>query len=146
MRGAEKEEGKCSQLEDGKVECCQRHYLSRFPKVRSEFQLLRMGPERPVSAAKVARLASHNDGWVDMDAPYVTSSNLCCGYSSSNIGSSTVCTTDVHSSTPHEPTNAFIDLSCARSYTLATQPIRDSLYSWQKISPRSEGSSNRAAS
>jgi hypothetical protein len=30
--GAEKEDGKCSQLEDGKVERCKHHWLSRFPK------------------------------------------------------------------------------------------------------------------
>jgi len=60
--------------------------------------------------------------------------------------SSTVCTAGVHSSASHEPTNALIDFPCTHSHTLATQPIRDSLYCRQKISSRSKGPSYCTAS
>ena len=37
-------------------ERCQRHYLSRFPKVRSEFQLPRVGPDEPWKGRARARV------------------------------------------------------------------------------------------
>ena len=133
MLGAEKEDGKCSQLEDGKVECCEHQRLSRFPKVGSEFKFLgcdRVSLAHAATTAAVDRI-SRDDGWVDVDAQYVASYWT---YSSTHLCSSTVCTAGVHSSTSHEPTNTntntLIDFTCTRSHTLATQPIRDSLYCW----------------
>jgi len=58
--------------------------------------------------------------------------------------SSTISTPADHTSTSHEPANAPFDLPCARSYSLSAQPIRDSLYCWQKISPCLKGSFNRS--
>ena len=88
---------------------------------------------------------SRDDGWVDVDAQYVTSYRLSVFFDS-HLCSSTVCTAGIDSSTSHEHTNSLIDFPCTRSHTLPTQPICDSLYYWQKISPRSKGPSNCTAS
>jgi hypothetical protein len=59
--------------------------------------------------------------------------------------SSTISAAASHSSTSHELATTLLDLPSARSHSLSTQPIRDSLHCWQKISPCLKGSFNRTA-